>query len=133
MVKEFVEAFERGEDWVREQLSKIDYCGYTDIVKITVSAIHDNFGERYAPSPDYITVVDYGDYQGTMVFVIGEDTYQPSRHWYLVTGYGSCSGCDELQAIFDYSDKEERLEELMGVARRFAQEMRPMWPLTVEQ
>lgn len=59
-----------------------------------------------------ITVVDNGDYQGTQLFLIPRDTYQPSESEYLMTyvGYGSCSGCDTLQAIQDWSIDDRLLE-----------------------
>ena len=48
-----------------------------------------------------ITEIDNGDYQGTLLFLIPFDTYQPFEYEYLMTfvGYGSCSGCDTLQSI----------------------------------
>lgn len=51
-----------------------------------------------------ITMIDDGNYQGTQLFIIPEDTYQPSISNYIITNteYGSCSGCDTLQAICDY-------------------------------
>lgn len=41
------------------------------------------------------------DYQGTLLYMIPFDTYQPNESEYLMTyvGYGSCSGCDTLQYI----------------------------------
>ena len=57
-------------------------------------------------------LVDNGDYQGTQLFLIPRDTYQPSESEYLMTyvGYGSCSGCDTLQAIQDWSIDDRLLE-----------------------
>jgi hypothetical protein len=51
-----------------------------------------------------MTVIDDGDYQGTQIFIIPTDTYQPSVKDYVMTDtyYGSCSGCDTLQAISGY-------------------------------
>lgn len=62
---------------------------------------------------DRITEVDDGDYQGTLLYLIPLDVYQPSEWDYLWTsvGYGSCSGCDTLQAI-----------EVEGVESRFPTE-----------
>lgn len=48
-----------------------------------------------------LTVIDDGDYQGTQIFIMPLDTYQPSVENYVYTNnyYGSCSGCDTLMAI----------------------------------
>lgn len=56
------------------------------------------------PDAERITVIDYGEYQGTRVWVIGGRGYQPSEHWAIVVGYGSCSTCDTFEGIRDYND-----------------------------
>ena len=76
-----------------------------------------------------ITVVDDGDYQGTQLFLIPTDTYQPSVEDYLLTDtyYGSCSGCDTLQGICVYEDDlptEEQVKEYMTLALHLVQKMR---------
>ena len=55
--------------------------------------------------------MDNGDYQGTLLFLIPCDTYQPSEYEYLLTyvGYGSCSGCDALMSIQSDGDYGEKL------------------------
>ena len=40
------------------------------------------------------------------MFIIGAKGYQPSDYWYVKVGYGSCSGCDTLEAIRGYSDEK---------------------------
>ena len=51
-----------------------------------------------------IHVIDDGHYQGTQIFLIHEDTYQPDIREYVLTSvsYGSCSGCDTLLSISRY-------------------------------
>lgn len=51
------------------------------------------------------------DYKGTQMFMIPKKTYQPNARDYLLTytWYGSCSGCDTLQAIQNYSWEEDKL------------------------
>ena len=69
-----------------------------------------------------ITEIDNGDYQGTLLYLIPRDTYQPSEYDYLMTyvNYGSCSGCDTLQAIQNY-EKEEitegQLKDFMSLCK----------------
>lgn len=77
---------------------------------------------------DRITVVDDGDYQGTQIFLIPENTYQPSANEYIITHtyYGSCSGCDTLQGIGGYSDEipsENEVAEYMTLALHLVQKM----------
>ena len=69
----------------------------------------EQYGE---PDPDRITVIDHGDYQGTLLFVVGECGYQPSTYWATSYGYGSCSGCDTLLSIANYRNEmtDEKIE-----------------------
>lgn len=80
-------------------------CEYEDLVVLVVDKILN-------PGIDFdwdcwdstrITMVDNGDYQGTLLFLIPRNTYQPSEDDYLMTyvGYGSCCGCDTLLQIRD--------------------------------
>ncbi len=78
-----------------------------------------------------MTVIDNGDYQGTLIYIIPRDTYQPDVEDYLVTNnyYGSCSGCDTLQAITEYSSKplsNGQIEDLMTLALHLVQRLKPL-------
>lgn len=53
-----------------------------------------------------------GSYQGDIVFRV-EDK---GRIGYLVWGYGSCSGCDELEAAYGDADAEREVGERMAAA-----------------
>jgi hypothetical protein len=73
-----------------------------------------------------ITVIDNGDYQGTQIFIIPLDEYQPdiSSYVYTHTYYGSCSGCDTLQGISTYDDdepSEEQIKDYMELALHLLQ------------
>jgi ABC-type multidrug transport system ATPase subunit len=73
------------------------------------------------------------NYQGTLLYMIPLKTYQPSEYDYLMTyiGYGSCSGCDTLEAIrmwfwddTDYvePDKENKfVKDMMGLCKDLVQ------------
>ena len=54
-----------------------------------------------SPWQTKVTEIDDGDYQGTLIFAIHMNSYQPDAHEYMFTfvEYGSCSGCDTLQGI----------------------------------
>lgn len=79
------------------------HWSYTDIVKMVCRCIFNVNMIDGDPTIDVdnITMIDNGDYQGTLLFMLPFDTCQPSESEYLMTfvGYGSCSGCDTLQSI----------------------------------
>lgn len=95
---------------------KSDYhlneCDYLYLVKKTIDIIlNDNDDLKY--SIENITEVNNGDYQGTLLYIIPEKTYQPCEYEYLMTyiGYGSCSGCDTLRAIQSFYDENTKPTE----------------------
>ena len=104
MLKYCKDKWSKNEELLRQALSfeELDCLGYKDLVKLTVKWIL-NGGENDFGNWDYnnITCIDNGDYQGTLLYLIPENTYQPAEYQYLMTyvGYGSCSGCDTLQSI----------------------------------
>ena len=84
----------------------INGCNYDYLIGLIVKHILNAPSDKYDHKWNLknITVIDDGDYQGTQLFLIPMDTYQPSEYDYLMSyvGYGSCSGCDTLQCIQDY-------------------------------
>lgn len=100
-------------------------CCYEDLVKLTFDTIYNSFDFGYGKKLDteHITEIDNGDYQGTLLFLIPFYTYQPSEDEYLMTyiGYGSCSGCDALQAAqsWHYDEKlnEEQVQDFMSICK----------------
>lgn len=103
MIREFTDKFVASEQAVKAKLAEKHPGSYEDIVKLVIEAINPE-QEYDAPDFDRIHQIDDGDYQGTLVFVIAAVGYQPSDYWCVFIGYGSCSGCDTLQSINDYSD-----------------------------
>lgn len=87
----------------------LNKCNYEYLVKLVVEYVLNQGDDEYKWDSEHITVVDNGDYQGTLLFLIPSDDYQPDESDYLMTyvGYGSCSGCDTLERIRD--DGEEKL------------------------
>lgn len=77
-----------------------EFGGYDDMVSY-LAALHPDM------DPERITQINHGDYQGTLVFVVGGEGYQPWEHWYVTVGYGSCSSCDVWEAITGYQDPKE--------------------------
>lgn len=105
------------------------YRGYKDIVAALFTHVINKGATKY--DIDKITVIDDGDYQGTQLFFIPTTAYQPDASEYLWVSnyYGSCSGCDTLQAINDYEDglpTPEQVQEYMGLALHLIQRMKPL-------
>lgn len=130
MLKILYEKWEKNRDALKYKISRIGDVSaleYEDLVKLTFSTIYnEGSGEEIYPyghlALDYVTVIDNGDYQGTLLFVIPFKTYQPSESEYLMTyvGYGSCSGCDTLMSIIDYTSEpptEEQVSDLLTLCK----------------
>lgn len=112
MIKEFIERFQEIKPALLEQFSKEEPESYEDIFKQTIKMMFENSEDTYSsnsetPDPERITVIDNGDYQGTLVFVVASKSYQPSDYWVSTVDYGSCSGCDTFQAYSTYGDNPE--------------------------
>lgn len=128
MIKEFIERFEAGKGALREDLEKAHPENYKELVTKVVRIIGDGSDYRQ-PDPDRIHEIDDGDYQGTLVYVIGASGYQPETYWYVKVGYGSCSGCDTLQAIEGYSCEppdEDQVNQYMTLATHILQGLKRM-------
>lgn len=104
MLKIIVSQWDENEKALRETLSKMDLSTveYKDLVRIAFDVVYNrHLVELDALDTDHITEIDNGDYQGTLLYLIPFDCYQPGEYEYLMTyvGYGSCSVCDTLQAL----------------------------------
>ena len=134
MIKYCVEKWDKNKDLLRSVLNNnellnhvlnkndddpLEYLEYKDLVKLTVMFILNDENEW---DVNKITEIDDGDYQGTLLYLIPEDTYQPNSSEYLMTfvEYGSCSGCDTLQAIqcfLDTKSRNESIDDLMSLCK----------------
>lgn len=130
MEQELVARFDAKREEVRGNLCKMlidnNWINYIDIVKIVIKAVHYGYG---SPDPQRIHEIDDGDYQGTLLFVIPADEYQPWNYWYVKVCYGSCSGCDTLMAILDgdYGDTiDEKVDSLFTLALHIVQGLKRM-------
>lgn len=102
----------------------LNSCEYSYLVRLIVKYILNPSTENdWAKfDADAITVIDNGDYQGTVLFMIPRKTYQPSESDYLLTYsyYGSCSGCDTLMSIQDWEDRpptETQVKDYMTLCK----------------
>lgn len=107
MIKFCKYAWDQNESKLRKVLKESEpgflrECTYKSLVSLIVQTIFNNGPDRQNRTWEWdvekITEIDDGDYQGTLLFLIPEDTYQPTSSQYLMTfvEYGSCSGCDTL-------------------------------------
>jgi len=127
VIKEFAHKFVANQAKVEAKFAEF-HPGYEGIVKAAVEAISE--GEDYGyPDPERITVIDHGDYQGTLLFIIGAQGYQPSQYWSVSMGYGSCSYCDTVQGIREegeYGEKPnaDQVKEYTTLALHVAQRIK---------
>ena len=140
MIKEFVAAWDQNktklEQYIRTH-NQSEYNSYQKLVMILLDGVINPYFYEVLGLDTYditkITVVDDGDYQGTQLFIIPKDTYQPSASDYIWTYqyYGSCSGCDALMAISEYDDglpTEEQIKEYMALELHLLQRLKYMIP-----
>lgn len=119
MIDKFVKAWDIGKENLREYFkttSQKEYDRYEKIVQQLVRIVINPYlrETKYQDGLwdelvlDDMRVIDDGDWQGTQIFIFHKDTYQPNvdDYYYTHNFYGSCSGCDTLMAISDWSDNE---------------------------
>lgn len=118
MLKIIVEKWDKNKDKLKEVFETqkgFNGCDYKEIVKTVFSTIY-NDGECFLSGRldlENLTEIDNGECQGTLIYLIPFDTYQPSESEYLMSyvDYDSCSGCDALQAIQAYGGYDKNLNE----------------------
>lgn len=137
MIKEFIAQWWQNKDNMERyfrSIQKIGNIGYEGIVMALIeNVLNVDSGETYYKISTDIHVIDDGDYQGTKIFVVHNNTYQPDLKDYFFANnyYGSCSGCDTLLGITGYSDEpatEEQIKELMKLAFDLLRSFKPFVP-----
>jgi hypothetical protein len=124
MIDKFVQIWDQRKNEIEEYFKNNHPSGYEDIVKQVIKILNNDYGD---PNHEKIHTIDDGDYQGTLLFIIPENNYQPSRYWSVYVSYGSCSGCDTLQSIQDYDDgppTESQTKGYMTLALHVLQELK---------
>ena len=132
MIKDFVIAWDANKEKLREYLStheQEDYDSYKKIVTLLFEHVINPYLEEkrgYVYDTKKLHEIDDGDYQGTLLYLIPIDEYQPSHYQYVATfvEYGSCSGCDTLLGIsqYDYGmPNSEQVEEYMTLCLHILQ------------
>lgn len=131
MIKKFVEKWDKYkgnlENYFRNTRQE-EYQDYKDIVKAlfenVINKDETDFWNKF--NLEEMTLIDDGDYQGTQIFIIPLDTYQPDINNYVVTNtyYGSCSGCDTLLGISNYEQglpTDKQIKDYMELALHLLQ------------
>ena len=129
MIQAYIDAWMEHKDeykgWLRTLTHNWeDELTYKKMVQGLVNIIINPYiDELETLDADLMTVIDNGDYQGTEIFIIPEDTYQPSIDEYVYTyvAYGSCSGCDTLLNALSLSElganfSKDTIDALMTLA-----------------
>ncbi len=128
MIKEFVDLFMAKTPELEQCFREKHPEDYKAIVTAVVAALHTE--EFDSIDPNRIHEIDDGDYQGTLLYVIAGSNYQPNNYWFVRVGYGSCSGCDAMQAINDSWDDtpptNEQVADYMVLALHVVQGLREM-------
>ena len=108
MEKEIIERWEKGKENLRKYLSTHIISGncesYGDLVRVLIKECL-NYPKNYKEISTNFVCVDDGHYQGTQLFILHYEIYQPDVAKYFIfdNDYGSCSGCDTLLGIILYS------------------------------
>ncbi|HWE83272.1 MAG TPA: hypothetical protein VG265_16595 [Gaiellaceae bacterium] len=121
VIQEFVDRFIAAQPALVERYATTKPESYAQIVKDVVELVRDESDDE-TPDPERIHEIDDGEYQGTLLFVIGASGYQPSTYWATHTYYGSCSGCDTLQSLdhdWGWEDEEPDLERRKQAAEGY--------------
>lgn len=126
MIEALTAAWPQIEAKLTEKYTAAAPGSYDAIFADLVEAWPDDEYER-RPDPERITTIDHGDYQGTRLFIVAAEGYQPYTFWSCAVSYGSCSGCDAFEAIRDdsyWNDEgptEQAVKDYVSLARHMLQ------------
>ena len=127
MILEFIDAWRDRQDIYKEWLEGLSdrergYLGYKDLVEFLFTLVINPAVSEMSEfwngfDIDKITEIDDGSYQGTLIYMIPRDTYQPDVRDYVYTSiyYGSCTVCDALQNA-QSDEKESCIKEMMAIS-----------------
>lgn len=114
MIQEFVDRFIAKEKELKDFYREKHPADYEELVKKVVEAIGGEEYKEKSLDSDRIHKIDDGDYQGTLLFIIGCKGYQPSTYYSSHVSYGSCSGCDALEDLKESGDDKPTEEQTQG-------------------
>jgi len=125
MIVEYITKFKEIQKDLEKSFNEKEPDSYKDILYRTLKMMFEK-EEEYSCTPDFekISTIDDGDWQGTLLFLIPEYTYQPSDYYYTKVYYGSCSGCDTLQNIYYNSEEEDKAKQYVTLALHMIENMK---------
>jgi hypothetical protein len=127
MIQEIISQWENNKHLLQAEIEKEHPSSYDGIFSLLFK--HVLTDKEY--NLNEISVIDNGHYQGTRIFFIHEDTYQPcaSDYLYCNVNYGSCSGCDTFEAIRQYDNdipSSEQVKDYMMLALHMVQSLKQL-------
>lgn len=138
MIEEFIKAWNYNKATLEEYLKITEmgkYDNYTTLVKLLFEKVINPYMEISKHKSYNLTrlhVIDDGDYQGTIIYLIPEDYYQPNSFNYVWTcvEYGSCSACDTIRGICEGDEdelpNEQQLKEFMTLCLHLLQHFKKL-------
>lgn len=132
MIDFFVKQWNKNHKKLREYFENNTinkYNNYKDLVKLVLELVinKDNYVYGETINIKKLKEIDYGNYQGCLIYVFPANTYQPLANdtFYTTVDYGSCSVCDTLLGIFGYTTDErltkKQVDELMQLCLNLVQ------------
>lgn len=126
MIAEIAKKFIDNKQFLINYLTNNDISSYKDLLIAVLKTINDKFTPDYEGQLFQIDLTDC--YQGNYLFIIpfylieieGINEGYDQRCLYVMTNYGSCSGCDSLQAAL-YDSDEDKIRSLYTLCLHLAQ------------
>ena len=115
MIEEFVKAWNHNKTMLEEYFKTTEmgvYSDYNTLVKLLFEKVINPYRKTLKYKEPYdlsrLHVIDDGDYQGTIIYLIPESWFQPNSFDYVWTcvEYGSCSTCDTIKGICEGDEDE---------------------------
>lgn len=125
MIKEVIEDFERAKENIRDIIIEKHPEDYEYLVRLVFDCINKGDGYsflRATPELNQLECIQNGDRQGSLLYV------SPDRNnngfFIVCIYYGSCSGCDTLERIREYSNNKpspQQVEDYLTLCLHIAQ------------
>ena len=126
MILHYVKQWEERKHLLEQWLTKNEPNSYQDIYETLFRLVVTKPNDDEYSEWDWkrFVKIDDGSFQGTEIYILCSNVYQPELTDYIFTSveYGSCSACDTFQWIEMLQDKEERFKQYMTLALHMVQE-----------
>lgn len=129
MIQSFVDRFMERKESLREMLSKEHPADYKELVKTVLEILYDKDDRENSPNIESLVKVSAGGHSGELLFTFSNCQAYDIKFYYLIIDYGSCGGCDTLEAIKNYSSEpptKEQLDDYMTLALHIVQRIKEL-------